>query len=582
MRLSKTCMAAVLAGAALAAGCSSAFYTKQADLEVYGIVAQKDVKAFGQVREFSIQNPVDLAAMLKGLSEKGKEAPPALSPSLMEAPGFVPVPVPDPKLPPPIPEPSPDAVCLTVADALRIAAAANRDYQSARETAYLTALTLTFERYLVRPHPFATGTVNFENNADTGEHLKQWNASADIGASQQLADGMVIVGSLGLTALKFINHELGDTVDSTLNFSLSQPLWRGAGRRVVQENLTQAECNALYAVRSLARFEQELVVNVASQYLRVLQDRDVVINEWRNYRSLFENRERAEWLAKAERMPEFQVDQARQDELRAYNNWIVTRENYANSLDNFKVLLGVPVEWEISLEPKELDRLVALGLQHPATPLKEAEAESLEQRFDLANARGGIEDAERKVLVAENGLAGDVDLVASIGYASDTSSPQSARLQFRRGDYAVGLNIALPVDRLRERNALRQTQITRDRAARSLTLLEDQVILEVRRAFRRLEQARESYEIQKRAVALAERRVESTQLLLQAGRADQRDVLDAQQALVDARNALTSALVDHTVANLEFQRDVGTLVVDKEGQIHGWRLTESVDSDENH
>ena len=564
----------------MAAGCSSAFYTKQADQEVYGIVAQKDVKAFGQAREFSIQNPADLEAMLKGLSERGKAAPAAIPPSRMEAPGLVPVP--DPKLPPPIPEPSPDAVCLTVADALRVAASANRDYQSARETAYLTALTLTFERYLFRPHPFATGTVNFENNADTGEHIKQWNDSAAIGASQQLADGMVIVGSLGLTALKFINHELGDTVGSTLDFSLTQPLWRGAGRRVVQENLTQAERNALYAVRSLARFEQELVVNIASQYLRVLQDRDVVINEWRNYRSLFENRERAEWLAKAERMPEFQVDQARQDELRAYNNWIVTRENYANSLDNFKVLLGVPVEWEISLEPKELDRLVALGLQHPDTPLKEAEAAALERRFDLENTRGGFEDAGRKVLVAENGLAGDVDLVASIGYASDTSSPQSARLQFRRGDYAVGLNIALPVDRLRERNALRQTQISRDRAGRSLTLLEDQIILEVRRAFRRLEQARESYEIQKRAVALAERRAESTQLLLQAGRADQRDVLDAQQALVDARNALTSALVDHTIANLEFQRDIGTLVVDKEGQIHGWRLTERVDANENH
>jgi outer membrane protein TolC len=288
---------------------------------------------------------------------------------------------------------------------------------------------------------------------------------------------------------------------------------------VVQENLTQAERNALYAVRTLARFEQEFAVGIASQYLRVLQDRDVVINEWRNYRSLFENRERAEWLAKAERMPEFQVDQARQDELRAYNNWIVTRENYANSLDNFKVLLGIPVEWEISLEPKELDRLVALGLQHPDTPLKDAEAESLEQRFDLANARGGTEDAQRKILVAENGLAGDVDLVASIGYASDASSPQSARLQFRKGDYAVGLNLALPVDRLRERNALRQTQITRDRAGRSLTLLEDQIILEVRRALRRLEQARESYEIQKRAVALASRPAEMSEILRRAAEA---------------------------------------------------------------
>jgi outer membrane protein TolC len=95
----------------------------------------------------------------------------------------------------------------------------------------------------------------------------------------------------------------------------------------------------------------------------------------------------------------------------------------------------------------------------------------------------------------------------------------------------------------------------------------------VRSAFRRLEQTRESYSIQKRAVALAERRVESTQLLLQAGRATQRDVLESQAALLEAKNALVQALVDHSIAELEFQRNVGTLVVDEEGQIHGWDPT---------
>jgi outer membrane protein TolC len=139
--------------------------------------------------------------------------------------------------------------------------------------------------------------------------------------------------------------------------------------------------------------------------------------------------------------------------------------------------------------------------------------------------------------------------------------------------YSIGLDIDLPVDRLEERNALRQTQIERERAARDLSLLRDQVVLAVREAYRGLEQARQSYEIQQRSVALAQRRVESTQLLLQAGRASQRDVLESQSALVQAQNSLTRALVDHTVAGLQFQRDVGTLRVDREGQIHGWSLT---------
>jgi hypothetical protein len=54
-------------------------------------------------------------------------------------------------------------------------------------------------------------------------------------------------------------------------------------------------------------------------------------------------------------------------------------------------------------------------------------------------------------------------------------------------------------------------------------------------------------------------------------------VLEAQQALVEARNALVRALVDHTIADLEFRRDVGALVVDEKGQIHDWILTDAGD-----
>lgn len=230
---------------------------------------------------------------------------------------------------------------------------------------------------------------------------------------------------------------------------------------------------------------------------------------------------------------------------------------------------------DIALEPRELDRLAALGLQHPEIRLEDAVTQALKTRLDLAKARDGLEDAGRKVLVAEDGLKGDVDLVASIGYASKSNSPQSARLMLRRGDYSIGLDLDLPIDRLEKRNALRQTQITREQTARTLSRLEDSITLAVRRAFRQLERARESYAIQKQAVALAERRVESTELLLQAGRLTQRDVLESRSALLEAKNALVRAVVAHSIAGLEFQRDVGNLVVDEEGQIHGWHLTDS-------
>jgi len=572
----KSAIALLCLIAGMVAGCAKE-YTADADRETYRILREKNEQALKRPRVFSIEMDPDLkqrfeAAIQTETSPKGAAdpttPPPATAPQ---------TPPSADSLPPPLPEPSPKALHLTMAEALRVAVCSSREYQSQKETAYLAALSLTFQRYLFRPIPTWTGSVDFaDDNAggDTPDRQRSWDYASTVGVSQKLADGATVVGSLGLTALKYLNRELGDTVDSTLNFTVTQPLWRGAGRKVVQENLVQAERNALYAVRTFARFEQTFAVDVASQYLGVLRQRDVVINEWRNYQSLIQGRERAEWLAKAERLPEFQVDQARQDELKAYNRWIVARESYENAVDSLKITLGLPVVTEIALEPAELDRLTAEGLRSEAIDTEAAIAQALTLRLDLANTRGGLEDADRKVLVAEDGLKGDVDLVASIGYQSLSDSQQSARLLFHRGDYGIGLDIDMPVDRLSERNALRTAQISREAAWRTKTLMEDRIVLEVRQAARQLEQTRKTYENQKQSVTLAARRVESTELLLQAGRAEQRDVLDAKSALLDAQNSLVQALVDHTLAGLGLERDVGTLVVDEKGQIHGWSLTD--------
>jgi len=587
--------------AMLIAGCSAEWYTHDADREVYGIVAEKEADALGRVRTFNVRPRPDPVSVLESARQEAApapaeeaapdDAPPAPADAaagadaaeagakadhLLKEPAADLEDIIPAELPPPVPEPAADAVHLTMADALRVAVAASRTYQSRKEDVYLSALALTLQRYLFRPHPTFTGTVDSMSDFQDGNgRVRSWDPGAEVGVSQQLADGAVVAGSLGVAALKYLNKELGDTVDAALDFSLAQPLWRGAGRKIVQENLLQAERNTIYDIRSFARFEKTFAVSVASEYLQTLQSRDAVMNAWNNYLSLRQGRQQSEWLAQAERLAEYEVDQARQSEFAAYNRWIVEREDYVNALDALKLTLGIPVSTEIALVPEELDRLHEAGLRHTEQPLLDATATALTNRLDLANTLAAVDDARRKVVIAEDGLKGDVDLVASIGYAPRTADVQSARIALARGDYSIGFDIDLPVDRLTERNALRETQISEQAALRALEEARDSVVLEVRQAYRRLQQARESYGIQKRSVALAERRVESTRLLLQAGRADQRDVLEAEGDLLQARNALTGALVTHTIASLQFARDLGTLAVDEKGQIHGWILTDN-------
>jgi len=192
---------------------------------------------------------------------------------------------------------------------------------------------------------------------------------------------------------------------------------------------------------------------------------------------------------------------------------------------------------------------------------------ALKNRLDLKNSGDQVADAGRKIKVAENGLGGDVNLV----FNSNTPSASNNRFLKLNGEgtnWSAGVDVNLPLDRLAERNTYRSSLISFGRAVRDYSLEIDNVKLSVRTDWRNLQQAKESYEIQKNSVELAKRRVESTTLLLQAGRAETRDLLDAQSSLVNAQNALTAALINHLIARLQFFRDIETLTVDEKGVWH--------------
>jgi outer membrane protein TolC len=64
---------------------------------------------------------------------------------------------------------------------------------------------------------------------------------------------------------------------------------------------------------------------------------------------------------------------------------------------------------------------------------------------------------------------------------------------------------------------------------------------------------------------LALERTSHTLSLIQYDRASTRDVLDAQDDLLDAKNAATEALVDYLTAGIEFLRDTGTMKIKPDG-----------------
>ena len=118
---------------------------------------------------------------------------------------------------------------------------------------------------------------------------------------------------------------------------MSVPLLRGSGAHIVTEPLTQAERDVLYAIWEFERFKRTFAVNIAGEYLEVLQGLDEVANEEANYRRVIMSVRRSRRLTDSGDMDVIQMDQAVQDELRARNRWILAIQSYERSLGSSPV-----------------------------------------------------------------------------------------------------------------------------------------------------------------------------------------------------------------------------------------------------
>lgn len=593
------------------AGCRSpAEYRQEADAVAEDIVADKQQAGLGRTEPIEIEPPADTLRRRLMLDQ---DLPHRASAS-RSARDVDPIEQwPDPEYldeddeAEPV-EPVPDPLVLTLREALRVAAGNSRDFQSQKEQVYRAALALDLERHAFR----GTFSALMEGMVETdqGEDPSRTGAEGSVGLSfvQRLKTGATLTGRIAFDMAKLLSLDRSSSNGLFADASIEVPLLRGAGRFIVTEPLTQAERSALYAVWDFERFKREFAVRLASDYLGVLRQWDQVDNARENYRGLVMAGRRARRLADFGRLPELQVDQAMQDELRARVRWISAREDFERQLDSFKVLLGLPTDARVELDREELGRLAAevearlepareaaqaAGASDatPATPDPEAPIElvepdpdaggpyeldreravdlALEHRLDLWVAEGRVLDSQRRVAVAANGFLPELTLLGtgSAGGRRTLSSAgaDDAALHFNDGSYRALLELDLPLDRTAERNVYRNALIDFERAVRDFQSLEDEVKLDARNNLRSLLESREGVHIQAQAAALAERRVASTEMLLEEGRAEIRDVLEAQEALVSSRNALTAAMIGYRLAELELQRDLGLLQVSVDG-----------------
>jgi len=453
---------------------------------------------------------------------------------------------------------------LTLSSAVAIATAQNRAYATEKENLYLTALAQTDIRHLYEPIPFAGSTGGYRKDGGN----EGAGAFGGAGFEQLLATGARIGTDISFGWVDILSGDFRSGFSTVATAVITQPLLRGAGRKIALENLTQAQHNTLYQIRTFNRFRKEFVTTVMTDYYRLLQLNDQRINTRDYYFSLADMCKKFQKRTVAGKLPRHELEQADQDRMEAMSNYVQVQKEYDNTLDAFKMRLAIIPSMPIQLDMNELAALRESVDADIALSPQQAIEIALNQRLDLANAADTVIDAERKVDVAADAIRAELNL---IGYANPQSNGKTVfgadpgELERTRDRYELSLQLDLPIDRLFEKNAYRRSLITLMQQQRAHQQMTDTVVLEVQTSHRRMTEARQRYQIEQKSSQLAKKRTSNTLLLLQYGRASTRDALDAREDYLDAKNAATEAIVDYAIAGLEFFRDTEIMKIKPDG-----------------
>jgi outer membrane protein TolC len=494
-------------------------------------------------------------------------------------------------------------VQLSLMQALQAGAGNSFEYQTRKEDIFKAALDLDLERNEFRSIFASQAASIIETDSRGSRTISGHEHSGAAGVSKKLKSGAELSTELAVSLANLLTLNQASAFGIAADATIAVPLLRGSGRHIVTESLTQAERDVVYAIYQFERFRRTFAVDIASEYLGVLRQLDVIANNEENYRGLIRSARRGRRQADAGRLTEIEVDQAVQDELKARNRWIEAIETYKRRLDSFKNLLGLPPDARIELDRSQLKRLEVYsdkfsqdtgGEQKPENtkavaadapvileppnmenigPLEIDETAALElafeKRFDLMVAQGKVYDAQRNIVVLADALGAELTLFGAAELGSNrslgTAGLDDASLRANQAAYSALLTLDLPFERTAERNAYRNGFITFERAVRDVQILEYEIKISIRNKLRDLLESRESVQIQARSVRLAQKRVRSTNLFLEAGRAQIRDLLESQEALLSAQNSLISAIINYRIAELELQRDMGVLEINEKG-----------------
>ena len=154
---------------------------------------------------------------------------------------------------------------LDLSTAMHLALKNSTDYQEEFEDLYLSALDVSAERFRFDAQFFGGSNAFYQTSGrDSGRPRSRLSVDSDLVVRKAFITGGELVAGFANSLVWDFHGPNTNSVFSILDFSLLQPLLRGAGRDRVLTRLTLAERQLLANVRQMERFRRGFYMEIAT------------------------------------------------------------------------------------------------------------------------------------------------------------------------------------------------------------------------------------------------------------------------------------------------------------------------------
>ena len=346
-----------------------------------------------------------------------------------------------------------------------------------------------------------------------------------------------------------------NTYESSVNFSITQPLLRGFGRQQAMASVDSAKYSLRTARRNLMLAEIDTIIRTVQAVYDCVRLKEELRQNKESLRRLREHKESLLAKTRLGYSPSIDTYRVELELGQAEDAVVQSREALGDSLDDLKMILNIPME-------KSVNVIAPLEFSPISIPFKDAINTAFKNRIEMKQAADDIREAKRQSAVAKRDTWPQLDLQVSygrMGYGGAFSKSIGLDDHY----WAISLVSTTDFFRRKEKLAYRQSLLNVRTSVRRYSLIKDEIIRKVKNSIRSLERAWRQIKIQKGRIDSAKGKLELAKVKFRWGKANNFDLIEAEKELRGAQVAFITAVTSYIVGTYKLRKALGTLLEDR-------------------